>query len=36
MWSGFSFKTNNIEQRDLSKPIKRDFISHSIFYGIQN
>ena len=36
MWSGFTFKPNNIEQRDLSKPIKRDFISHSVFYGIEN
>ncbi|CAF4696116.1 unnamed protein product [Rotaria sp. Silwood1] len=36
MWNGFTFKTNNIEQHDISKPIKRDFISHSVFYGIEN
>jgi hypothetical protein len=36
MWSGFAFKTNPIEQRDISKPIKRDFISHPVFYGLDN
>jgi hypothetical protein len=36
MWSGFAFKTNPVEQQDLSKPVKRDFVSHSVFYGIQN
>jgi hypothetical protein len=36
MWSGFAFKTDPIEQRDITKPIKRDFISHSVFYGIGN
>ncbi|CAF1271004.1 unnamed protein product, partial [Rotaria sordida] len=36
MWNGFTFKTDNIEQHNISKPIKRDFISHSVFYGIEN
>lgn len=36
MWSGFSFKPNPIEQHDLSRPVKRDFISHPVFYGVQN
>jgi hypothetical protein len=35
MWSGFTFKANDI-QRDLSKPIKRDFVSHGVFYGTDN
>ncbi|CAF1150912.1 unnamed protein product [Adineta steineri] len=36
MWSGFAFKTNDIEQHNISKPIKRDFISHPVFYGMDN
>ena len=36
MWSGFSFKPSPIETQTYSKPIKRDFISHPVFYGIEN
>ncbi|CAF4727401.1 unnamed protein product [Rotaria magnacalcarata] len=36
MWTGFAFKTNDIEPYNMSKPVKRDFISHSVFYGVEN
>lgn len=36
MWSGFTFKTDNMESHNMSKPVKRDFISHSVFYGVEN
>ncbi|CAF3385116.1 unnamed protein product [Rotaria socialis] len=36
MWTGFTFKTNDIEPYNMSKPVKRDFISHSVFYGVEN
>ena len=33
MWSGFTFQTADLPTRDASRPIKRDFISHPVFYG---
>jgi len=36
MWTGFAFKPTEIDQRNFSKPVKRDFISHPVFYGIEN
>ncbi|UJR26269.1 hypothetical protein I4U23_007609 [Adineta vaga] len=36
MWSGFTFKANEIDSRNFSKPVKRDFISHPIFYGMDS
>ena len=36
MWSGFAFQTTPNEPRNLSKPIKRDFISNPVFYGMDN
>ena len=36
MWSGFAFKQIDPDPRTLSRPVKRDFISHPVFYGSDN
>jgi hypothetical protein len=36
MWSGFTFKTMNVNDQHVTKPIKRDFISHPALYGMEN
>ncbi|CAF0919741.1 unnamed protein product [Adineta ricciae] len=36
MWSGFAFRANEIDSRNVSKPVKRDFISHPVFYGMDS
>ena len=35
-WSGFAFKTMETDPRSLNRPVKRDFISHPVFYGVEN
>lgn len=35
-WSGFAFKANESDTRNFSKPVKRDFISHPVLYGMES
>ena len=36
MWSGFAFKPMEIDTDHYSKPVKPDFVSHPVFYGLDN